>query len=75
MTELENRINENIKDLKMIRGALMIVSETEDSGVPDYLGACAQKTTMAHIVERELATLDGVIDSLCEIVPKQEEND
>jgi hypothetical protein len=68
--EIENHVEENVKVLKMIRGSLMIVSSDCDTiDAQDYLGVCAQKAEMAHIVERNLENLNDVIKALSEVLP------
>lgn len=76
MTLIENRVDAALGDLKMIRGALILVSSMTSIEDPcDYMELAGLKDSMAGVVEKELTALERVIKDLAEVAPKHAGDD
>lgn len=69
-TEIEDNIGDILGDLQVMQGALMAAEEASECGVPQS-GLFGQVRAMEVIITDQLETLDRIINSLSEIVPKQ----
>jgi len=73
MTGIEQQdLDEALTDLKVIRGALLVVSLADTENAGDYFGLSGQMHTMAKIVKEELTNLDNTIKLLQEFAPKDQ---
>jgi hypothetical protein len=71
MTDIEVRVDDALGALKRMRGALMIISEANQTDAEDYQGLCGQISAYSHIAEEQLESLGEVIKSLSEVAPKE----
>lgn len=64
MTLLEDRVDMSLCELKTMRGPLMIISEAIQLEAEDFDSLCGQVETYAYIAQRQIETLDGIIQNL-----------
>lgn len=73
MTTIQMRVDEALCTLKTMRGALMIISEANQTDAEDYQGLCGQISAYSHIAEKQLESLNSVIQDLSDVAPKEED--